>query len=110
MDWFKQNFKGALIITLITVLLSLGSNFVFRSCTSQADTVSKSASINYVDDKCMQTKQYIDFQDGAIIQRMDRIQLDVGKKADKDDFDKLWQLTSENNRLLIELAAKQGIR
>ena len=99
MDWFKQNFKGALIITVVTVLLSLGANFLFRSCTMQAE----SASRQYVDDKDKSVMDYADKQDKAMTERVDRVQYDLGNKTDKDDFDKLYLKTEENNKLLIDI-------
>jgi hypothetical protein len=121
MGKIKDNWAWVLFITFLTACLSLGGQWVFRGCDKQATVIEKSVAADYVDKKNEALQTYVDNQDNAIrstisegcnitTARMDRIQLQLNTKADKDDFDKLWQLTNENNRLLIELAAKQGIK
>jgi hypothetical protein len=116
-----KDWKWIVFITFLASVLSLGGNFIFRSCANQADTVNKSASIEYVDKKETSIKGYIDTQDNAIITdaadkcnitnaRMDRMQAQITGKADKDDFDKLWNLAIKNNDILMQIAIKNGIK
>lgn len=106
MDWIKKNIWQTLLVAAITVLFStFGSLYVYQASTS-ANKVDKAASIEYVDQKHNEQKIYIDEQDNAIIQRMDRIQAVQLTKADQSYVDKLYQKTEENNRLLIEILMK----
>jgi hypothetical protein len=99
MDFFKTNFKAALFLTVLTVILSLGANFVFRSCSMQSEAASR----DYVDTQDDGVLNYVDKQDGIITERVDRVQRGLNDKADKDDFDKLYLKTEENNKLLIDI-------
>jgi hypothetical protein len=116
-----KDWKWIVFITFLASVLSLGGNFIFRSCANQADTVNKSASIEYVDKTKSELKIYTDFQDGEIkanmteqcnvtTSRMDRMQAQITSKADKDDFDKLWNLAIKNNDILMQIAIKNGIK
>ena len=110
MDWIKNNFKQAILIALLTVVLSTVGSIVVYSFTKHEDQLDKSASVEYVDKKCEDTRTYIDKQNILQDERMTRIQTDVNKKADKDDFDKLYDLALQTNRIVIEIAREKGLK
>jgi hypothetical protein len=116
-----RDWKWILFITILASVLSLAGNFIFRGCTEQSDAVNKAASKEDLEKKEISIKGYIDTQDNSVRSdmndkddaatlRMDRIQLQVSSKADKDDFDKLWNLAIKNNDILIQIAIKNGIK
>jgi hypothetical protein len=116
-----RDWKWILFITILASVLSLAGNFIFRGCTEQSDAVNKAASKEDLEKKEISIKGYIDTQDNSVRSdmndkddaatlRMDRIQLQVSAKADKDDFDKLWNLAIKNNDILIQIAIKNGIK
>ena len=121
MGKIKENWAWVLFVTFLTACLSLGSQFLFRGCDHQATTIENAVSKDDLDKKEISIKGYVDTQDNAIkatlatscsttISRMDRMQKGIDAKADKDDFDKLWNLAIKNNDILMQIAIKNGIK
>lgn len=110
MDWIKNNFKQAILIALLTVVLSTVGSIIVYSVTNHEDRLQRAAPIEYVDKKCEDTRIYIDKQDGLLNERLGRVQESLNTKADQSDYDKLYQKTEENNRILIDIALKMGIK
>jgi hypothetical protein len=114
MGKIKENWAWVLFITFLAAFLTFGFQIIYRSCDRQASAAESSASVPFVEQKCVEIKDYInrqdgdlknyiDVQDGQAAERMNRIQVDMSKKADKDDFDKVYQKCEENNKLSIEI-------
>jgi hypothetical protein len=103
MEWLKTNFKQTLLIGLIMAVLSVVGTVVANRISARDTTVSKSASVDYVDTKCTDTRTYIDKQDNLLNERIGRVQESLKDKADQSDYDKLYQKTEENNKLLFEV-------
>ena len=99
MGKIKDNWQLALFTVCITILGS-GIWTYFQNRDSHID---KSATVEYVDIKHNEQKIYIDEQDRDIIQRLDRVQAVQQNKADKTEVDKVYEMSVENNKLLIEV-------
>jgi hypothetical protein len=106
MEWLKNNFKQAVLITFLTVFLSTIGSIIVFTFSNKETRLQGAASVEYVDKKDVDLKLYIDTKDDNITLRMDRIQAIQNTKADKDDFDKVYQKCEENNKLLIEVLMK----
>jgi hypothetical protein len=102
MGKIKDNWQLALFTVVITIIGS-GVWTYFQNRDKRMD---QSATVEYVDTKHNEQKIYIDEQDNSITLRVDRIQAIQQTKADKDDVDKIYQKTEENNKLLIEILFK----
>jgi hypothetical protein len=103
MEWTKKTWQIAVIITFANLLLSGVIAFTVNAFSARETALQGAASKDYVDQQDGSTLDYVDVQDGAITNRMDRIQLQVNTKADKDDFDKVYLKCEENNKLLFEV-------
>jgi hypothetical protein len=121
MGKIKENWAWVLFITFLAAFLTFGFQIIYRSCDRQASAAESSASVPFVEQKCVEIKDYINRQDGDLknyidvqdaqsTERMNRIQVEIGKKADQNDFDRLWNLAIKNNDILIQIAIKNGIK
>ena len=106
MEWFKNNFKQAVLIALLTVFLSTIGSLIVFSFTAKETKLDKAASIDYVNEKDHEQMIYINNQDQVITERLNRVQAIQQTKVDQSEFDKVYMKTEENNRLLIEILMK----
>jgi hypothetical protein len=103
MEWTKKTWQIALIITVANLLLSGMIAFAVNALSAREKTLQGAATVTYVDSQDANQKCYIDKQDNTATERMNRIQTEVNLKADKDDFDKVYQMGMDNNKLLIDI-------
>lgn len=103
MDWLKTNFRQGLILAVIVALMSLGSSFMFRGWTAKDDKINGAASVELVEKKQTEMKCYVNEQDQVLQKQITHIDGEVQLKTDKEDFEKLYQETKDNNKLLIEI-------
>ena len=102
MGKIKDNWQLAVFTVCITIL---GSG-IWTYFQNRDKSIDKAATVEYVDKRHDDQKTYIDEQDKAITNRLDRVQAIQATKVDQSEFDKVYQKTEENNRLLIEILMK----
>lgn len=109
-----KTWKAMVMITILSVGLSTVSSLMVQCTAMRATTIQGAASVEYVNDENTKqddytreqdtkNKEYIDVVNSTTNSRLDRVQVDLSRKADKDDFDKVYQKCEENNRLSIEI-------
>ena len=106
MEWIKNNFRQAILIALITVILSTIGSVVVYSITSRDQVLNNAAS-----------KEYVDKQDSAINStlkshddKFNRIDTKFDTKADKADIVALRATTENIWNLLVEMATENQIQ
>jgi len=109
MGKIKDNWQLAVFTLLITIV---GSG-IWTYFQNRDSKINQGATVEYVDKRHEDQKIYIDECDNAITLRLDRVQAIQQTKADKDDVDKIFEMSKanneqliENNRLLIDIALK----
>jgi len=103
MEWTKKTWQVAMIITLCNLLLSGMIAFAVNALSTREQALQGAASTEYVDKQDNATRTYIDSQDNIISNRVGRVEVNMETKADKDDFDRLYLKTEDNNKLLIQV-------
>lgn len=112
--WSKKTWKLIWTgIVILNIFVSGLVTFTVNAFSSREATLQGAAPIPYVDKsvndaKCTfnqrltDERTYTDSQDNKATERMNRIQQGMETKADKDDYDKVWNLLMENNRKIDE--------
>jgi hypothetical protein len=103
MDKIKDNWKLAVLITLLSVGLSTLGTLVVTSINAKNTTLNDAASVNYVDNKSTELKGYIDTQDGEMKNRICIIEDDMKGKADKSDIAEIKQILRDQNSMLFKI-------
>ena len=99
MGKIKDNWQLAVFTVVITIL---GSG-VWTYFQNRDKSIDGAATIEYVDKQHEDQKIYIDEQDKHIWTEMNRIENVQQTKVDQNEFDKLYNLVIENNKLSIEI-------
>jgi len=118
--WSKRAWKIiGISFVVFNIFLTGAITFAVNAFSTREEALQGAASVTYVDGKCKDTREYLDSQDRKLldyvntqddqaVERMNRIQVDLSKKADKDDFDKVYEKCEENNKLSIKLLERQS--
>jgi len=107
MDKIKDNWKLAVLITLLSVGLSTLGTLIVTSINAKSQTLNESASVNYVEAKNTELKGYIDTQDGEMKDRICIIEDDMKTKADRSDIAEIKQILREQNSMLFKILERQ---
>jgi len=104
MEWIKNNFRQALLIAFITVVLSTVGSLVVYSITARDAKLDKSASTEYVDEHFNQAKVYINEKCSTMNTRVTTLENTMVLKADKSDQIRMEHKIDRVYELLVEIA------
>lgn len=96
MEWFKTNFRQALILAVIVAMMSLGSSFMFRGWTAKDDKIKSAATVEYVDKQNCKQDEVIKEQDDKI-DNLEKSKVDkVDLQATNLKIDKIYEWIMNN--------------